>query len=145
MFKNTLATISFFFIVVTTSSAESENNMQKNIFGEPLQECCTNPMTGFFRDGYCRTNAQDLGSHTVCATMTKEFLEFTKSKGNDLSTPRPEFSFPGLKEGDRWCLCALRWKEAYDAGFAPPLHLDSCHEKSLQYIPIEALREYQSQ
>ena len=92
----------------------------KNILGTELQSCCTDPITGFFRDGYCNTNQMDKGMHVVCAIVTDAFLDFTKSRGNDLSTPRPEFQFPGLKSGDRWCLCALRWKEAYEEGVAPP-------------------------
>lgn len=114
----------------------------KNILGTALQPCCTDPMTGFFRDGYCHTNQQDHGTHVVCASVTEEFLQFTKSRGNDLSTPRPEFDFPGLKAGDGWCLCALRWKEAYDAGVAPPIKAESTHEKALELIDAEALQRY---
>ena len=91
----------------------------KNIFGTDLQHCCIEPMTGFFRDGYCNTNHMDQGTHVVCAVVTEEFLKFTKLRNNDLSTPRPEFQFPGLKKGDSWCLCALRWKEAYESGIDP--------------------------
>ena len=114
----------------------------KNILGGDLQSCCTDPMTGFFRDGYCNTNQMDQGSHVVCAILTDEFLEFTKSLGNDLSTPRPEYEFPGLKAGDRWCLCALRWKEAYDAGVAPPVKPEATHEKALEFIDKEALEQH---
>ena len=114
----------------------------KNILGTELQSCCTKPMTGFFRDGYCRTNQMDQGTHVVCAIMTDKFLEFTRSRGNNLSTPRPEFQFPGLKAGDGWCLCALRWKEAYEAGVAPPLKPESTHEKVLDFIPKEALEKH---
>lgn len=95
--------------------------------GGILKECCRDPMTGYFRDGFCNTNESDTGRHTVCAIMTNEFLEFSKSKGNDLITARPEFNFPGLKEGDGWCLCVLRWKEAYQAGKAPFVKLESTH------------------
>jgi uncharacterized protein (DUF2237 family) len=102
-------------------------------------------MTGFFRDGFCRTNEHDRGTHVVCATITEEFLSFTVARGNDLRTPRPEFSFPGLKPGDRWCLCALRWKEAHEAGVAPPVHLAATHEKALEYIPLNVLRENELQ
>jgi uncharacterized protein (DUF2237 family) len=115
----------------------------KNVLGTPITLCCNNPKTGFFRDGYCRTNNQDLGSHVVCAIVTKDFLEFTKSKGNDLSTPRPEFNFPGLIEGSKWCLCAVRWKEALEAGVAPPVDLNATHEKTLEYISIEDLKRHQ--
>ena len=115
---------------------------QLNIFGEEIAECCTNPITGFTRDGFCSHHPLDHGLHLVCALMTKDFLEFSKSKGNDLSTPRPEFNFPGLKEGDRWCLCALRWKEAYDAGVAPKVHLESCHLNSLNFVTKEQLEEH---
>ena len=116
--------------------------MEKNVFGEELKVCCTSPMTGYFRDGFCNTDEHDHGSHVVCAVMTDDFLEFSKSKGNDLTTPRPEFNFPGLKEGDRWCLCALRWKEAYDAGVAPKVFLESCHLNSLNFVTKEQLAEY---
>ena len=98
-----------------------------NIFGDKIEACCHDPVTGYFRDGFCNTDEHDFGSHVVCAEITEDFLIFSKAMGNDLSTPRPEFNFPGLKEGDRWCLCALRWKEAYDAGVAPRVYLESCH------------------
>ena len=111
----------------------------KNIFGEPLQSCCNDPLTGYFRDGYCRTDEVDFGSHTVCAIMTKDFLEFSKSRGNDLSTPRPEYMFPGLKPGDRWCLCALRWQEAFQAGCAPKVELESTDEKALEHLKMDDL------
>lgn len=114
----------------------------KNILGEKLQSCCTNPMTGFLRDGYCNTNKMDQGSHLVCAIMTHEFLAFTKSQGNDLSTPRPEYEFPGLRAGDIWCLCALRWKQAYSAGVAPPLKPEATHEKALEYIDKSVLEQH---
>ena len=114
----------------------------KNILGTDLQSCCTSPMTGFFRDGYCNTNHMDQGTHVVCAVVTDEFLQFTKSTGNDLTTPRPEYKFPGLKAGDGWCLCAMRWKEAYDAGVAPPIKPQSTHEKALEIIDQEALKKH---
>lgn len=120
----------------------NDDNHAKNIYGQPLEFCCTDPMTGFFRDGYCNTNAADHGTHVVCAIVTEEFLEFTKRHGNDLSSPRPEFQFPGLKPGDGWCLCALRWKEAYEAGVAPPIKPEATHEKVLEYIPLEILKAY---
>ena len=111
----------------------------KNIFGQALQACCTAPMTGFYRDGFCRTDEFDRGSHTVCAVVTSEFLAFSKSRGNDLITPRPEYRFPGLKAGDKWCLCALRWKEALEAGCAPPIILEATNEKTLDFIVMEDL------
>ena len=120
----------------------SEKEIVINIFGDEIEACCYDPMTGYFRDGFCNTDEHDHGSHVVCAVMTDDFLEFSKSKGNDLSTPRPEFNFPGLKEGDRWCLCALRWKEAYDAGVAPNVYLESCHLNSLNFVTKEQLAEY---
>ena len=114
----------------------------KNVFGEELETCSLSPMTGFFRDGCCRSDDQDLGMHVVCTEVTEEFLEFSKSAGNDLSTPRPEFDFPGLKPGDRWCVCALRWKEAMDNGAAPPVILASTHESVLEVISIEDLKRH---
>ncbi|MEO1496603.1 MAG: DUF2237 domain-containing protein [Planctomycetota bacterium] len=114
----------------------------KNVFGEPLIGCCQDPMTGFYRDGYCRTGAGDTGVHTVCAEMTAEFLEFSRARGNDLSTPVPAYQFPGLKPGDRWCLCAARWKEALDAGKAPKVLLAACHISSLEFATLEELRPY---
>ncbi|TVQ91180.1 MAG: DUF2237 domain-containing protein [Bacteroidetes bacterium] len=113
-----------------------------NIFGEPLKSCCTKPLTGYFRDGYCRTDEEDNGRHVVCAIVTTEFLEFSKSRGNDLITPMPGYNFPGLKPGDKWCLCALRWKEAFDAGYAPKVVLEATDEKALDYIAIEDLISY---
>jgi uncharacterized protein len=112
----------------------------KNVLGEPLQICCTEPMTGFYRDGRCETGAQDLGVHTVCAEITEEFLAFTKSRGNDLSTPA--FSFPGLKSGDRWCLCVSRWQEALAAGVAPPIILAATHTATLKSVSLEVLQEH---
>ena len=120
----------------------SEKEMVINIFGDEIEACCYDPMTGYFRDGFCNTDEHDHGSLVVCAVMTDDFLEFSKSKGNDLTTPRPEFNFPGLKEGDRWCLCALRWKEAYDAGVAPKVYLESCHLNSLNFVTKEQLEEH---
>jgi len=115
----------------------------KNVLGAPLAQCSTQPMTGFYRDGSCRTGAGDTGSHVVAATVTKEFLEFTRARGNDLQTPRPMHDFPGLKPGDGWCLCALRWREAHEAGVAPPVRLNATHEKALKYIPLDTLKKYQ--
>ena len=112
-----------------------------NVFGQPLELCCDSPKTGFYRDGFCNTGSIDLGTHVVCAEMTKEFLDYTRSKGNDLSTPNPTYDFPGLKPGDCWCLCALRWKEAYEAGVAPKVKLEATHDKALEYLTIDQLIE----
>ena len=111
----------------------------KNIFGEALAPCSTDPMTGFYRDGCCDTGPEDVGSHTVCVALTEEFLTFTASVGNDLSTPRPEYGFPGLKEGDKWCLCASRWLQAHEAGCAPRVHVQSTNEAALRIIPMDVL------
>ena len=108
--------------------------LPKNVLGTELQSCCENPMTGFYRDGLCRTGLQDRGLHIVCAKMTAEFLEFSKEVGNDLSTPVPEYQFPGLEPGDLWCLCMLRWKEALEAGCAPQVLLEATHMLSLIHI-----------
>jgi uncharacterized protein (DUF2237 family) len=116
--------------------------MAKNVFGEELISCSTAPMTGYYRNGCCETGEDDLGTHTVCAVMTREFLEFSLSRGNDLITPRPEYVFPGLKAGDKWCLCASRWVEAYRAGLAPQVVLEATHEKTLQFIPLEELVKF---
>ena len=115
---------------------------QLNIFNEPLEPCSFDPVTGFFRSGCCETSEQDTGSHTVCAIMTEEFLKFSKSKGNDLSSPVPAFDFPGLNSGDRWCLCAARWLEAYEAGSAPSIIARATHRRALEIIPMEAMKEF---
>ncbi|MEO1340274.1 MAG: DUF2237 domain-containing protein [Cyanobacteria bacterium J06635_13] len=107
----------------------------KNVLGGTLKVCCTSPMTGFYRNGKCDTGAEDRGVHIICAEVTAKFLTFSKQQGNDLSTPMPMYNFPGLKPGDCWCLCALRWKEALDAGFAPPINLEATHESMLDFIP----------
>ncbi|MEM9543617.1 MAG: DUF2237 domain-containing protein [Cyanobacteria bacterium P01_E01_bin.42] len=114
----------------------------KNVLGTPLECCCTSPMTGFYRDGYCQTGEQDYGSHVVCAQMTPAFLEFTKARGNDLSTPVPAYQFPGLKAGDRWCLCASRWQEAFEIGVAPPVNLAATHVRALEVIALEDLKKH---
>lgn len=116
--------------------------MEKNVFGEPLEICCTNPLTGYFRDGLCRTVFQDTGTHTVCAIMTDEFLKFSASKGNDLITPIPQYQFPGLKAGDKWCLCVMRWLQAEKSGKAPKLILEATHEKTLDYTSLSVLINY---
>mmetsp|Transcript_4297 Transcript_4297/g.7068 ORF Transcript_4297/g.7068 Transcript_4297/m.7068 type:complete len:133 (-) Transcript_4297:61-459(-) len=115
----------------------------KNVLGGALQCCCNSPKTGFYRDGFCNTSPLDFGSHTVCAVMTNDFLNFSRRRGNDLMTPRPEFDFPGLKAGDKWCLCAQRWLEAHENGCAPAVDLDATHEKALDVIPKEVLLEYE--
>jgi hypothetical protein len=115
---------------------------QTNIFGEELIECCINPITGYFRDGFCRTSDYDRGSHTLCALITNDFLNFSMSMGNDLSTARPEFQFPGLFEGQSWCLCAGRWLEAHEAGFAPKVYLKRTNIKALDVVPLSILRDY---
>ncbi len=115
---------------------------QKNVLGGELKSCSEQPMTGFFRDGCCNTGPHDTGAHTVCAELTAEFLQFSKDAGNDLSTPRPEFAFPGLNPGDRWCLCAARWVEAYEAGAAPRVVLEATHERTLEYVPLATLRRF---
>ena len=114
----------------------------KNVLGTELEACCFEPMTGAFRDGYCNTGPMDVGSHTVCAVMTEEFLNFTATCGNDLSTPFPQFNFPGLKPGDKWCLCVSRWKEAREAGVAPKVYLEGCHERALLVVSLEDLRRH---
>ena len=114
----------------------------RNVFGEPLQACSMAPLTGFFRNGCCDTSDQDVGSHTVCAVMTDAFLEFSKASGNDLSTPRPEFGFAGLKAGDRWCLCAPRWQEAFEAGHAPRVVLRATHQGALDYCTLADLKRH---
>ena len=119
-----------------------DKEKQKNVLGGELMECSTDPMTGFFRDGCCNTNEQDVGRHVVCVELTDEFLEFSKSRGNDLSTPHPEFEFPGLKGGDRWCLCALRWQEAFEAGKAPQVYLQSTNEAALEVLSLEDLKKF---
>jgi len=111
----------------------------RNVLGERLEVCSMSPMTGFFRDGCCDTGQEDVGSHTVCAVMTEEFLAFSALAGNDLSTPRPEWGFPGLAAGDRWCVCAARWLEAHRAGVAPPIVLGATHARAVDVIPVELL------
>jgi hypothetical protein len=113
-----------------------------NVFGETLESCNADPMTGFFRDGCCNTNPEDLGSHTVCIEVTRKFLEYSRFRGNDLSTPTPEFGFPGLRPGDKWCLCAARWLEAQQQEMAPRVFLRKTHIKTLHIIPLELLRDY---
>ena len=114
----------------------------RNVLGDRLEDCSTKPVTGFFRDGCCNTSREDIGSHTVCAIMTAEFLEFSKSCGNDLATPKPQFGFPGLRPGDRWCLCAPRWQEALETGQAPRVVLRATHEGALDYCALADLKRF---
>lgn len=116
--------------------------LQRNVLGGPLGECGSRPLTGFFRDGCCNTGPQDLGSHTVCVVVTDDFLSFSRQRGNDLSTPRPEYNFPGLVAGDRWCLCAARWQEALDAGAAPRVVLNATNEAALAIVDLDDLRRH---
>ncbi len=115
-----------------------------NVFGKALEPCCTSPATGYFRDGYCRTIQEDSGTHILCAIVTQEFLDFTKSRGNDLSTPIPHWSFPGLNPGSKWCLCISRWLEAERSGNAPFVVLEATHQKALDYTTLELLQKYEA-
>ncbi len=115
---------------------------QRNVLGQILIPCSTDPMTGFYRTGCCETGEDDTGRHLICTLMTAEFLAFSREQGNDLSTPMPQMGFPGLKAGDQWCLCALRWKEAFEAGCAPQVVLESTHHNALQVVPMEALHAH---
>lgn len=114
----------------------------RNVLGGPLRACSFDPLTGFFRDGCCRSRGEDEGLHVICARVTQEFLSYSLGQGNDLITPRPEWRFAGLKPGDRWCLCAVRWMQAWKAGVAPPVVLDCTHEKALEVVPLEVLQAY---
>lgn len=116
--------------------------VQRNVLGGPLGTCSERPLTGFFRDGCCNTSDEDLGRHTVCVVLTAEFLEFSKAAGNDLLTPRPEYDFPGLQPGDRWCLCAARWRQAWEAGAAPRVVLNATNEATLDLVPLDALKAF---
>ena len=122
--------------------ASSRSTPERNVLGGVLVACSRDPLTGFFRDGCCRTGEGDVGVHTVCAVMTADFLEFTVKAGNDLVTPRPQWGFPGLVAGDRWCLCAARWLEAAEAGRPPPVVLESTHEKTLSIVPLDLLKRH---
>lgn len=114
----------------------------KNVLGTEIEVCSMDPVTGFYRDGCCNTGGSDMGLHTVCIEATAEFLAFSKARGNDLSTPHPQYEFPGLKPGDRWCLCVERWKEALEAGMAPRVKLESCHISTLEFVDLEDLQHY---
>lgn len=114
----------------------------RNVLGERLKSCCFDPITGFYRDGFCHTSAQDTGQHTVCVQVTAEFLNLQQRIGNDLITPMPQYAFPGLKPGDFWCVCVTRWKQALDMGVAAPVKLEACHENALHYVTLAQLREH---
>lgn len=120
----------------------TDDQQQKNVFGETIATCSVRPMTGFYRNGCCETGPEDVGVHTVCVEVTEEFLLYSKSRGNDLSTPLPEFGFPGLEPGDRWCLCAARWQEAFEAGMAPRVILSATHEATLEIVAFEDLKRF---
>jgi Uncharacterized protein conserved in bacteria len=124
------------------TNGNGHNPTSKNVLGGELKNCCTDPMTGFYRDGYCRTSHEDAGRHTICIVATDEFLAYSKSVGNDLSTPRPEFAFGGLKGGEKWCLVAVRWKQALEDGMAPRVVLEATHEWTLQVVSLEDLKRY---
>ena len=125
-----------------SNNGAGRRHAPRNVLGEPLEACSIKPVTGFYRDGCCNTGREDIGSHTVCAVMTSAFLAFSKSRGNDLSTPMPEFGFPGLKPGDRWCLCAPRWQEAFEASQAPRVALRATHEGALAYCSLADLKRF---
>lgn len=120
----------------------SEMHESLNVFGEPLLPCSEDPLTGFFRDGCCNTSDDDVGSHTVCVEVSRDFLQYSRFRGNDLSTPHPQFGFPGLQPGDRWCLCAARWLEAHEQAMAPRVFLQRTHQKALDIIPLDLLRRF---
>lgn len=124
----------------TCTTGQSSTNQQTNVRGKALTPCSKAPLTGWYRDGFCKTDENDRGRHVVCAQVTKEFLEFSKSRGNDLMTAAPRYRFPGLKPGDSWCLCAVRWKEAFDAKKAPPVVLSATNKNALQYVSMEELQ-----
>lgn len=136
LFLITVVSTGLFFI------REPMYQKQKNVLGGDLLLCCNDPVTGFYRNGYCETGPDDFGTHIVCAIMTEDFLQYTLSKGNDLITPRPAYRFPGLTAGDKWCLCILRWKEALQAGKAPPVVLEATQEVALRYVDLETLRAH---
>ena len=129
-------------MIRSATDAKTETPAVRNVLGGTLRPCSTEPMTGFYRDGCCNTGPADAGSHTVCAVMNAAFLQYTAERGNNLSTPRPEMRFPGLKPGDRWCLCAARWREAYDDGVAPDVVLEATHLSAADAVGLDALREH---
>jgi len=126
----------------TNGNGNGHRPKPKNVLGTELKSCSTDPMTGFYRDGCCNTGPDDHGRHTVCIVATDEFLTFSRSAGNDLSTPMPQYGFPGVKEGDKWCLCVTRWQEAFEAGMAPQVDLEATHENALEVVRLDDLKEY---
>ena len=126
----------------TNGNGNGHRPKPKNVLGTELKSCCTDPMTGFYRDGYCNTGVDDTGRHTVCIVATDEFLAYSKSVGNDLSTPMPQYGFPGVKDGDKWCLCVERWQQALEDDMAPQVDLAATHEKALDVVRLEDLRRY---
>lgn len=139
--KEGVLIIIFFHLGLALSLGQNNIDMEtKNVLGTALKMCCSDPVTGYFRDGHCNTGPTDFGTHIVCARVTDKFLEYSKCNGNDLITPLPIYNFPGLQAGDKWCLCISRWQEAYEAGVAPPIDLEATHEKALDYVPIEVLK-----
>ncbi|QDT36354.1 DUF2237 family protein [Stratiformator vulcanicus] len=129
-------------MIAPAKPAEPVVETARNVLGEPLKTCSTDPLTGFYRNGCCDTGPEDAGQHTVCAVMTDEFLKFSRDCGNDLITPHPQWNFPGLVDGDHWCLCVLRWKEAFEAGMAPQVVLAATHENALQFVRLEDLKAF---
>ena len=127
---------------MSSTNGNGHHPKPKNVLGGELQSCCTDPMTGFYRDGYCKTGPDDTGRHTICIVATEEFLAYSKSVGNDLSTPMPQYAFPGLKEGDKWCLVAMRWQQALEADMAPNVVLAATHESALQFAKLSDLKKY---
>jgi uncharacterized protein (DUF2237 family) len=127
---------------MSTTNGNGHYPKPKNVLGGELKNCCTDPMTGFYRDGYCRTGADDTGRHTVCILATDEFLAYSKSVGNDLSTPMPQYGFPGVKGGDKWCLCVTRWQQAFEDDMAPMVDLEATHESALNVVRLEDLKQY---
>ncbi len=128
--------------VPSTTPSDTSAPAALNVLGQSLVICGCEPMTGWFRDGFCRTNGADLGRHTVCCVVSEGFLAYSRAQGNDLSTPAPQYGFPGLKTGDHWCVCAARWLQAYEDGMAPPVRLDACEASTLEVIPLELLRSH---
>jgi uncharacterized protein (DUF2237 family) len=135
-------TLSLLYIERMAPHGSERDRFGRNVLGTELECCCTDPATGYFRDGYCRTDATDSGHHFVCAEMTADFLEFSLRRGNDLVTAQPEYDFPGLKPGDRWCLCVERWVEALGAGYAPPVFLEATYAGALEYVGISELESH---
>ncbi len=127
---------------MSITNGNGHNPKPRNVLGGELKSCCTDPMTGFYRDGYCNTGPDDHGRHTVCIVATDEFLAYSKQVGNDLSTPMPQFDFPGVKDGDKWCLCVTRWQQALEDDMAPFVDLEATHESALDVVKLEDLKQY---